>query len=353
MKLVPRIVWEVDASPAEELDRRLVPLLQAISATGSLKAAVASCAVSYRAAWGVLRESQRVLGCELVALERGRGACLTEAGTRLVEAADGVLHGPLQRELESHRIDLRSVAAPQATPSLVVAASHDLALSSLRDALNESGKLAMDVDFVGSLTALRSYAEGRVAAAGFHLPLGDPALVSTGPFMQCLRRGRDRLLHIVDREQGFIVAAGSRSRVTGFTDIVRRRLRFVNRQRGSGTRAIIDALLAAEGVSAPDLAGSVREEFTHAAVAATIASGGADVGFGLRAAAAEYRLHFVPRVRERYFMVVGAADSGSPAVTALRNGVASTSFRRLVRAMPGYQPASGSALVSIEVLRGL
>jgi len=353
MKLVPKIVWEIDSSPAEELDRRLVPLLQAIAATGSLAAAVASCAVSYRGAWGVLRDSQRVLGCDLVALQRGRGARLTDAGMRLVQTADAVLRGPVQRELASHRIDLGSVPARQATPSLVVAASHDLALSSLRDALNESGKLAMDVDFVGSLTALRSYAEGRVAAAGFHLPLGDPTLVSTRPFMQFLRRGRDRLLHIVDREQGFMVAAGRRSRVTGFADIVGRRLRFVNRQRGSGTRAIIDALLAAEGVSAADLAGTVREEFTHAAVAATIASGGADVGFGLRAAAAEYRLQFVPRVRERYFIVLAAADAANPAVSALRNGVSGAGFRRLVRAMPGYQPASGSDLVSIEVLRGL
>jgi molybdate transport repressor ModE-like protein len=84
MRIIPSLSWTLATDPVEALDPRLVPLLQAIRATGSLAAAVLDCHVSYRAAWGVLREQQRKLGAPLVVLERGRGARLAAAGEKLV-----------------------------------------------------------------------------------------------------------------------------------------------------------------------------------------------------------------------------------------------------------------------------
>ena len=92
-----------------------------------------------------------------------------------------------------------------------------------------------------------------------------------------------------------MLARGNPARVHAFRDLARKRLRFVNRQSGSGTRLLIDRLLADEGVDPAALVGYCDEEFTHPAVAATVASGAADAGFGLRAAAAEYGLAFVPQ----------------------------------------------------------
>ena len=87
VNIVPHIVWKVtDGTREQLLDPRLLPLLQAIAETGSLAAAVVKCQVSYRAAWGVLRACRQHFSCEFVALERGRGASLTPAGKKLLQA---------------------------------------------------------------------------------------------------------------------------------------------------------------------------------------------------------------------------------------------------------------------------
>ena len=96
------------------------------------------------------------------------------------------------------------------------------------------------------------------------------------------------------RQHGLLTAAGNPFAVQSVADVARLGLRMVNRQRGSGTRSMIDQLLAANQLSAGEIPGYAHEEFTHDAVAATLASGQADVGFGIAAAAARYDLAFVP-----------------------------------------------------------
>ena len=157
-------------------------------------------------------------------------------------------------------------------PRLTVTASHDLVLAALRDALPAAAGLSLDLAFMGSLHALEQFAEGRTDLAGFHVPFGVHAAGELAPFRRLLRARRDRLIRVVDRDQGFMLPRGNPSRVHGFRDLVRKRLRFVNRQRGSGTRLLIDRLIADEGLEASSLVGYANEEFTHPAVAATVAS---------------------------------------------------------------------------------
>ena len=135
-----------------------------------------------------------------------------------------------------------------------------------------------------------------------------------------------------------------------FRDLAERGLRFVNRQRGSGTRLLIERHLAAEGVSPASVAGYATEEYTHAAVAATVASGGADAGFGLRAAAAEYGLTFVPLVRERYFIAVRAADVAKPAIAALIAMLRRPALSRIVARLPGYRARAAGSIVDVDTL---
>lgn len=107
VKIVPHIVWKVtDGTREQLLDPRLLPLLQAIAETGSLAAAVVKCQVSYRAAWGVLRVCRQHFSCEFVALERGRGARLTPAGKKLLQA-----HALAVRRLErlNHALSMEVV----------------------------------------------------------------------------------------------------------------------------------------------------------------------------------------------------------------------------------------------------
>lgn len=352
MRLTPTLSWQLATDPAEPLDPRLAPLLQAIAATGSLAAAVAECAVSYRAAWGLLREQQRKLGAPLVVLERGRGARLAPAGDKLI-AGQRVAEERLAKFLPRLAVELTPPMNParrRPIPKLSIAASHDLALAALRDALPDSIGLCLDVVFVGSLQALQQFSAGRVQMGGFHVAASARDAADLAPFRRLLHAPRDRLIRVVDRDQGFILPRGNRARVRSFADVARKRLRFVNRQRGSGTRVLIDRLLIGEDVDPAALVGYANEEFTHAAVAATVASGAADAGFGLRAAAAGHGLAFVPRVREHYYLAVRAKSLATAEVARLLEALQGVAFERIVARLPGYELAGAGTVLAIDAL---
>jgi len=351
MRVVPTLSWAL-ADSAEALDARLVPLLAAIRTKASLAAAVSDRGMSYRAAWGLLRDYQHKLGTPLVELERGRGARLAPAGEKLLTGHRAATQR-LERILPALAIELGSPARREVglrVARLTVAASHDLMLAALRDALPAAAGLSLDLAFMGSLHALQQFAESRTDLAGFHVSIGVQAAGELAPFRRLLRVRRDRLIRVVDREQGFILPRGNPARVHGFRDVERKRLRFVNRQRGSGTRLLIDRLIANEGLEASSLVGYANEEFTHAAVAATVASGAADAGFGLRAAAAEYGLAFVPRVRERYYLAVRASALATPAVLRLIDALQGPVFARVADTLPGYRREAAGTVVGVEAL---
>ena len=113
-------------------------------------------------------------------------------------------------------------------------------------------------------------------------------------------------------------------------------VRFVNRQPGSGTRLMLDLMLARRGIDSNAIEGFSNGEFTHAAVAAYIGSGMADVGFGVETAARRFNLEFVPVLKERYFFALEADALHSPALQGAVNAMKSGSFRERVNALPGY-----------------
>jgi putative molybdopterin biosynthesis protein len=351
MRVTPTLTWSVGGDSGDPLDARLLPLLQGIAETGSLAAAVARCALSYRAAWGVLKDEQARLGSALVVLERGRGARLAPAGTRLV-TGQRLAQARLARSLSALAIELPPVrgAGAAADFRLSVAASHDPALAAMREALPAVAQLSLDLAFMGSLHALEQLRAGNVEVAGFHVATSPREAADLLPFRRLLHARRDRLIRFVDRDQGFILPRTNPERVHTFADIARRRLRFVNRQRGSGTRLLIDRVLADETVDAASIVGYANEEFTHAAVAATVASGAADAGFGLRAAAADYGLAFVPRVRERYYLAVRARSLSAPALGRFVDTLKSGLLARIVARLPGYRRVGAGTILTVEAL---
>jgi molybdate transport repressor ModE-like protein len=349
MRLLPSLAWKLDsATPAPTpIDARLIELLACIESRGSLRAACAAVGMPYRTAWGMLQALQNTHRCPLVRLQRGRGASLTLDGAALLRA-DATAKRRLARQFEAMTLEIGEPvdrARSRAPTVLRLAASHDPALAALQDALPAAAGARLDVEFCGSLEALARYRAGRADIAGFHFV---PGHVETArPFMRHLRAGHDRLVQFVDREQGLIVARGNPHRVRDLADMVDRKLRFVNRQPGSGTRLLIDAQLASAGVRSRDVDGYASEEFTHAAVAATIASSLADVGFGVAAAAAEYDLGFVPIVRERYFFVVHENLLRSAPIVALRDSLAGPVFKKLVGHMAGYDATHAGRLQAV------
>jgi molybdate transport repressor ModE-like protein len=352
MKLRPALIWtfDVDGNGDAALDARLIPLLEAIAATGSLAAAVEVRDLSYRAGWGLLREHARRFGAPLVMFERGRGARIADAGARLLDANLRAQRS-LGRGLAALQVDIGAGPAPRAigTSPLVIAASHDLALAALRELAPAEPELRVEVSFMGSLHALTQFAEGRADVAGFHVALGSKA-AELAPFRRWLNGRRDRLIDFVEREQGLMVPRGNPSRVRGFRDIATKRLRFVNRQPGSGTRLLIERIITDAGIDAAMLKGFSNEEFTHPAVAATVASGAADVGFGLRAASAERGLSFVPLLKERYCLAVRAVDCASARLAPLLRALRGERFADLVAGLPGYAAPHAGRVVRISSL---
>jgi len=352
MKLVPALTWQIAGEHPEAIDPRLLPLLAAIADSSSLAAAIARCGISYRAAWGLLRDYRQRLGVPLVALERGRGARLTAIGEKWLDAHGAAIER-LGRALPALAVEMGApprAARRSSAPRLVLAASHDLALAEFAHALPETANLEIDVAFMGSLTALREYAAGRAGLAGFHVALSRSGASDRRPFLEWLSPRRDRLIRFVDRDQGLILPRGNPRRLRRLGDVAAKGLRFVNRQRGSGTRLLIDQMLATEHIDPATLDGYAKEEFTHAAIAATVASGGADAGFGLSAAAAEYGLAFVPLTRERYFLAVRARAVESAGVKRLLAGLRDAAFTRLVHGLPGYSSAAAGTVVEVDAL---
>ena len=350
MQLTVGLRWLAGSA---EVDPRLIALLAAIEARGSLKQAIAAVGMSYRHAWERLGRLESVLDARLVELERGRGARLTALGKALVEhtrAIEAELRDALQgaaRTLEPAASE-RAVAAAR---RLTVCASHDFALDRLAEQLPRRANVEVELRFQGSLDALASLARRRCDIAGFHVPALPGRAPLLEPFRPLLRQRALRLVHFADRRQGLIVARGNPLGIESLAHLTRRRVRFVNRQVGSGTRLMFDALLAAHGIRPSQIEGYRHEEFTHAAVAAMIAAGAADAGFSIEAAAAQHGLSFVALASERYFLALRESAAARPAARALLEALGSRWFRRIVRGLPGYtQPARFAAAPVTEAL---
>jgi molybdate transport repressor ModE-like protein len=349
VRLEPAVTWRVAGSDDATLDPRVLPLLRALERHPSLRASAAHCGLSYRAAWGLLRACEARFGVPLARLERGRGAALAPAGEALLRADDAAA-----QRLASARglaVEVSLEARNAAVAPLRIAASHDIALAQLRDALPAGGSLRLDVSFSGSLDALAAYARGDADLAGFHFAVS-PAAGAVQGFRRLLDARRDRLIVFAEREQGLILAAGNPHRVRTLADLAARRLRFVNRQPGSGTRLLFDALLAEARVAAAAITGYDSAERNHVAVAGAVASGAAQAGFGLRAAAAEFGLAFVPLARERYLFAVRAGQLASAEVRAflamLRGPLAAGALSRL----PGYDGRDAGRILELREVFG-
>jgi len=276
------------------------------------------------------------VGGQLVATPLPRGAGVL---TSLVRA-DGLLVVPAK--LEGHHAGeevtvrlLRGVGEIERT--IVVTGSHDLVLDLAASALRERDpRVTLASSNVGSLGGLTALSDGLCHVAGSHLL--DPATGEyTLPYLDKLLPGRDvAVVRLVHRDQGLIVASGNPTGTTGIEDVGRRGLRYVNRQRGAGTRMLLDHELARHGIEPEAVDGYRREEHTHLAVAAAVAAGRADCGMGVLAAARAFGLDFVPVAREPYDLVLLKDSIEDQLLAPLWSLLESAEFRRAVEELGGY-----------------
>jgi putative molybdopterin biosynthesis protein len=219
--------------------------------------------------------------------------------------------------------------------AIVHIGSHDLTLDLLSQYLGEHGVrlVSSNAGSVGGLVALR---RGEAHLAGCHLL--DPA---TGEYnvryvREYLPGVEVVLVSLVGRAQGLMVAQGNPMRIESLADLGREDVRFVNRQRGAGTRVLLDYNLEKLGLDVARVRGYEREVATHLAVAVDVASGVADCGLGIAAAARALGLDFIPVAEERYDLVIPAEEWEGARLAPLRVVLADVRLREAVAALPGY-----------------
>ena len=222
--------------------------------------------------------------------------------------------------------------------------SHDMTLDLLAQFLarRERRLTSANVGSLGGLVALR---RGETHLAGSHLLNPEDGSYNSHYIAQYLPDTAVTLVTLVGREQGLIVPQGNPQQVTTLEDVVAKELLYVNRQRGAGTRVLFDYHLEQAQMSAEQVRGYDRQEFTHLAVAAAVASGRADCGLGIMAAARALALDFVPLFQERYDLVIPTEYYEGALLRPLLDLLQDGAFREEVGRLPGYDVALMGRLV--------
>jgi putative molybdopterin biosynthesis protein len=289
-----------------------------------------------------LRVTVGKVGDKIVATPLAGGAGVISS---LVKA-DGILTIP--RFSEGHhageQVTVELLCAPSKIDQTIVAiGSHDMTLDLLADHLRRSHpQIGLSSAHVGSLSGLLALQRGEAHLAGSHLLDEESGEYNVGYIRRLLTPHRVQVvvLGFVNRVQGLIVPKGNPKGVTTLDDLLRPDVVFVNRQRGAGTRVLLDYELKRRQLNPRQIQGYERQEYTHLAVAAAVKSGAADCGLGIMAAARALDLDFVPLLTERYDLIIPVEHYESsllqPLLTLIRADTAH-SFRQAVTALGGYE----------------
>ncbi len=286
------------------------------------------------------------VGNRLVASPVGRGAGVIMSLVR----ADGIVKIPRFSE----GIDAGTrVAVEMARPltaiedTVVAIGSHDLTLDLLASHLRRSRpEITLASSNVGSLGGLMALARGEAHLAGSHLLDEESGEYNLSFIERFVRERHVFVVNLVHRIQGLIVPRGNPGEVDNLEDLANPDLTFINRQRGSGTRLLLDYKLKELGIAAEDIRGYDREEYTHLAVAAAVAGGRADVGLGILSAARALGLDFVPLLSEQYDLVIPSEHYETERVQFVLEVIRGDAFRMEVDALGGYDTSTMGQVVA-------
>ena len=221
--------------------------------------------------------------------------------------------------------------------TIVATGSHDLILDLLASRLSESsGNPTVSSANVGSIGGLLAIRRGETHIAGSHLLDEETGEYNISFIDRYIPGKQVVLVHLAARTQGLMVPPHNPMRITSLADLARDGVRFVNRQRGSGTRVLLDFKLREIGISTESIRGYDREEYTHLAVAAAIQGGRADVGLGILPAARTMGLEFVPLFEEEYDLVIPTEFYDGDLLRPMLDMITSPQFQREVEDLGGY-----------------
>jgi molybdate transport repressor ModE-like protein len=333
----------------------MLDFLNEIRASGKITRAAIRADMSYRHCWNLIEKWAAFFGAPLVDRHQGRGTRLTPLGEKLVWAGQRLqarLNPQLQNLAQELETEINEVL-PQRAKVVRIHASHGFAVSKLRELLSSlEPQLGIDLRYVTSQNSLVSLARGACDLAGVHLPIGELRGSFVADAKPWLVEGEHRVVGLVTREMGLMVKRGNPLNIESLERLVGGEVRFVNRDPDSGTRRLLDGLLKQQGLDASRIRGYEHVEFTHAAVAAYVASGMADASFGVEAAARQFDLDFVRLATEDYFFVCRKHTLDNESVQRLLSVMRSAEFAAAVGDLPGYAAKDPGVVKGIrEALR--
>jgi len=283
------------------------------------------------------------VGPRWVAVPLARGAGVLKS----LREADGILRIPLTSEgvSDNHPVPvvLRRDTA-ELEKQLLMIGSHDLSLDWIDSMLRvRSEGIRLAIGSVGSLGGLFALRGGKTHFTGIHLLDPETQTYNLPYIKKHLPDMKMRVIHLVKRTQGLIVNRGNPKGIRDIRDLARGEVQFVNRQRGAGTRVLLDFLLSEAAVSADEVSGYSNEVTTHSMVAAEIQGGMADCGMGIEAAARAMDLDFVPLATEPYDLVIPEVFFEDTRLQIFLEVITSGTFRKTIQSLGGYDPSgSGS-----------
>ena len=272
-------------------------LLREVQRGKTIQSAAEALDVSYRTLWNQLKVAEKALGTPLLLSTKGHGS-------KLSPAAESFLNSVAEMERRFERVsqdEVRRLSGELSSwmdsrpVSWVCCSSSDPLIEQVIDGLAH-----IDYQTMGSGQALERLLSGDADIAGFHLPDQDSLL----QVQAHLKSAGMMAYPVMRRTQGLMVAKGNPLRIKKLADLARPEVRFINRQKGAGTRLLLDTLIEKEGIRSDRIRGYRHEEFTHTAVATAIVAGTADAALGLKYIAAQFRLGFVPLEEETFYLAM-------------------------------------------------
>ena len=287
------------------------------------------------------------VGDKLMASPLSRGSGVVSSFMK----ADGIVEVPqgLEGYEAGSEVNVRLLSpVEKLRNTVVVIGSHDPLLDELGDMLHvENNDVFMSSSHVGSMGGIMAIRRGEAHAAGCHLLDTATGGYNISFIKKYFPKGGVKLIRCVGRQQGLMVAKGNPLHIEKFADISRNGLRYVNRQKGSGTRILTDYLCQQDQLDVDAIYGYDREELTHNSVAVQIASGSADAGMGIYSAAKLYDLDFIPICIEEYDLLIPDHAWDTPQVQQLIATMKSEAFKEKILALGGYTVEKPGEIIPI------
>ncbi len=288
------------------------------------------------------------VGDRLIAAPLSRGAGVVMSLVR----ADGMLVIPQNSEGvdAGERVKVRlHKDLDDIENTIVCIGSHDPILDLLANEIHcHDPALHLASAHVGSMGGITALSKGETHIAGIHLLDETSGEYNISYIRKYLSNKNIALIKLVNRIQGFMVKKGNPKNINTFSDLARNGVSFVNRQKGSGTRLLLDYKLKEQSIDPAVISGYGREEFTHMAVAAAVAFSDIDAGLGVYSAAGALGLDFIPVCNEEYDLAVPVEFLENPSIKLMLEVIGGHVFNEKVRALGGYSLERTGEIVLID-----